>query len=77
MDEFDQLVEQQDQELALTGEVSPFTRLQLEALAEGRPVPHVWNTPAIQQATARLLQGMRLPRVQGLGDDDDDYWPDD
>jgi len=31
----------EDQELALNGEVSPFTQAQLQALANGEPVPHI------------------------------------
>jgi hypothetical protein len=41
MTEYDRLVEQADQELALNGCVSPFTQLQLQAAANGEPIPHI------------------------------------
>lgn len=41
MTEYDRLVEQADQELAQDGEVSPFTQLQLDAAANGEPIPHI------------------------------------
>lgn len=68
--DFDRLIEQQDQELARDGVVSPLTRLQLQALAEGKPIPHVWDTPGIREATERLLRGQRTPS----GNVDDDTW---
>ncbi len=70
--DFDRLVEQQDQELAHDGVVSPFTHLQLQALAEGKPIPHAYTTPAVQQATARLLQGLKRSHLSSPPDDDDD-----
>ncbi len=76
-DEFDQLVEQQDQEAIRDGSVSPFTRAQLQAYAEGRPVPHVnVHSPEMQRATARLLRKVR--RFHGhAGSEEDDAWFDD
>jgi hypothetical protein len=35
------LVEQADQEMALNGEISPFTQMQLQAHAEGKPIPRI------------------------------------
>ena len=57
--DFDRLVEQQDQEMTQDGCISSFTRLQLEALESGEPIPHVWDTPAVREATERLLRGQR------------------
>jgi hypothetical protein len=58
--EFDRLVEQQDQELARDGVVSPLTQQQLQAYAEGRPVPHVdLHSPEMELATARVLQSLK------------------
>lgn len=65
--DIDRLVEQQDQEMIQDGCISPFTRLQLEALRDGKPVPHVWDTPGVREATARLLRGQRPPQS-------DDEW---
>lgn len=75
---FDRLVEQQDQELAHDGEMSFATRLQLQAYAEGKPIPPVEERPAFQRAAARLhrlLQRMRLP--YGYEPDEDDWRFDD
>jgi hypothetical protein len=72
---FDRLVEQQDQEIALYGEVSPFTRLQLHAYAEGKPVPHVnVHSPELERLTHRLLRGRQQVRSFRLPTDDDDFW---
>jgi hypothetical protein len=56
--EFDRLVEQQDQEIALHGHVSPFTQVQLHAYAEGKPVPHVGvHSPELERLTRELVRG--------------------
>lgn len=59
IDDFDLLVEQQDQELVRASIVSPFTRLRLDALAQGKPLPQVGQSPGVQQATARLFQTLK------------------
>ncbi len=72
-DEFDQLVEQQDQEMIRSGSVSPFTRAQLQAYAEGRPVPHVdVNSPEMQELTARLFRHVRNFRL-GIPEEEDPW----
>jgi hypothetical protein len=55
--EYDRIVEQADQELALNGCVSPFTQRQLDALANGEPIPHI-DFGAIVR---RSLSGWRDP----------------
>jgi hypothetical protein len=73
--EFDRLVEQQDQEIALYGEVSPITRLQLEAYAEGKPVPHVnVHSPELERLRRAWLRGRQQVRRWRLPTDDEDYW---
>ena len=75
--DFDWLVEQQDQALARDGVVSAFTQRQWQAYVQGKPIPHVWNTPAVQRATARLrrtLKRSRKPEVSCDEDDEDDLW---
>lgn len=71
---FDRLVEQQDQELARDGEVSLATQLHLHAFVEGKPVPHVCDSPAIQNLTARLLQRLSLPPEEDEVDYGDWSW---
>ena len=71
---FDRLVEQQDQELAHDGVISPFTRMQLQAYAEGKPLPQVGEHPAFQRATARLLRLLRGPRRPSGDEPDEQDW---
>ena len=75
--EFDLLVEQQDQE-AIHGEISPFTRMQLQAQAEGRPIPRVdLNSPEMQAATAKVFASVRRYRQSSTNPSaalEDDLW---
>jgi len=73
-DEFDRLIEQKDQELALSGQISPFTQQQLQAHVAGQPVPQIdLHAPALEQATARLFKSLRA--LWGVAtEDDDDLW---
>lgn len=65
--DYDRLVEQQDQELALDGGISPFTQMQLQAYAEGRPITRIdVHSPEMERLTARLLHG--------APPSDDDEW---
>jgi hypothetical protein len=75
LSEFDRLVEQQDQEMALSGEVSPFTQMQLHAYAEGNPVLHVdVHSPELERLTRELLRGTRHEYGPRLPTEDDDDW---
>jgi hypothetical protein len=68
MGDFDRLVEQQDQEIAQNGCVSPFTQMQLQALANGEPVPHInYNSPEMQRLTEQLRR-----TLHGGYDEEDD-----
>ncbi len=72
-DEFDQLVEQQDQEVRCSGSVSPFTQAQLQASANGGSIPHVdVNSPEMQELTARLFRHVRNFRL-GIPDEEDPW----
>ena len=71
---FDCLVEQQDQELAHDGVISPFTRMQLQAYAECKPLPQVGEHPAFQRASERLLRLLRGPRRSCGYEPDEDDW---
>ncbi|HYU75759.1 MAG TPA: hypothetical protein VEL31_24060 [Ktedonobacteraceae bacterium] len=75
--ELDRLIEQQDQELARDGTVSPLTQLQLACYADGQPVPHVGHSPEVELATARWLQTLSRSRMPSASCDDDDLWFDD
>ncbi len=73
--ELDRLIEQQDQEVARDGAVSPFTQLQTQAYANGQPIPHVdLHSASVQRATARLLQQLRRSRMPSVSCEDDDLW---
>lgn len=81
LDFFDRLVEQQDQEVAGDGMTSPFTDLQLAAYRRGEPIPQVnLNSPAIKEATVRLLKHVREYRElqtrsqAAVNGDEDDGW---
>jgi len=67
--DYDRLVEQQDQELALYGEISPFTQIQLQAHAEGRSIPQI----DMHAVTAHVRQ-MALERSSRARVEDDDAW---
>jgi len=76
--ELDRLIEQQDQELARDGIISPLTQLQREAYANGQPVPHVdLHSPEMELATARWLQTLSRSRMPYTSCEDDDLWFDD
>ena len=76
--ELDQLIEQQDQELARDGIVSPFTQLQIQAYANGQPIPHVdLHSAEMEQATAKVFQTLSRSRMRYAFCEDDDLWFDD
>ena len=73
--ELDRLIEQQDQELARDGAVSPFTQLQREAMREGQPIPHVdLHSAEMEQATAKVFQTLSRSRMPSVSCEDDDLW---
>ena len=71
--ELDWLIEQQDQELARDGVVSPFIQLQIQAYANGQPIPHVdLHSAEMEQATAKVFQTLSRSRMPSVSCEDDD-----